>query len=86
MNIGIGTQVSYSDMANPLREGVIVGETAGQWAVIWIGYDQPTLAQDGLNFHTTVTPHMLENAIKRQRAFRAASGSSARCAGWAVAS
>lgn len=80
--ISTGTRVSYMDMANPLREGVIVGEVAGQWAVLWDDRDDArTLELDGLTFHTTVTKHMLERAVERQADYRA-EGRGARCGGW----
>lgn len=82
--IGIGTAVTYEDMANPLRRGTIVGEVAGQWAVKWDGYDggATLLEQDGVEFHATVTKHMLAGAVKRQTEFRAAHNGSGRCGGW----
>jgi hypothetical protein len=78
--IQIGTRVSYEDMANPRREGRIVGEIAGQWAVRWDEHDEiyRLLEQHGVYFHTTVTKTMLERAIER---VEKAGG---RSAGWNV--
>lgn len=85
--IEIGTRVSYEDIANPLREGTIVGEIAGQWAITWDDVDTfgaPVKSDTvGVAFHTTVTKHMLENAATRQATFRA-EGRGHRCGGWDV--
>lgn len=83
-DITIGSRVSYEDMANPLREGTIVGEAGGQWAVVWEERGEPTLEQDGLRFHTTVTKHMLATAVERQSKFRT-EGRGYRCGGWDAA-
>lgn len=45
--VGIGTRVSYEDMANPLREGAIVGEVAGQWAILWDAPEAPSCDECG---------------------------------------
>jgi hypothetical protein len=84
--IGIGTRVSYEDMANPLREGEIVGEVAGQWAIVWDtegdDLDSALIQAPGSDvaFHTTVTKHMLANAVERQRRFQSEQGG--RIGGW----
>lgn len=84
--ITTGAHVSYEDMANPLREGSIVGEVAGQWAIVWdtTTSDRAMLAQDGVEFHTTVTKHMLATAVERQNRFRS-EGRGYRCGGWDAA-
>ncbi len=81
--IGIGTRVSYEDMANPLREGAIVGEVAGQWAVKWDDGDVGRLVDhEGTRsvFHTTVTKSMLEAAYERN--VEAKHKGNGRIAGW----
>lgn len=64
----IGTRVSYEDMANPRREGQIVGEIVEQWAIRW-DEDETVykmMESHGLFFHTTVPKQMLDRAAKRQ--------------------
>lgn len=68
--IGIGTRVSYEDMANPRRQGTIVGEVAGQWAIRW-DEDETIYKMTeafGVFFHTTVTKHMLARHASRRGA------------------
>jgi hypothetical protein len=79
--IGLGSRVSYEDMANPRRVGTIVGEIHGQWAVRW---DEDAAVynlteQHGVFFHATVTKHMLDRAARRQ-----ADNPERRVAGWNV--
>lgn len=69
--ITVGTRVSYADVANPLRTGVIVGEHAGQWLVTWDGDDAATLDVDGVTFHTSVTKPMLQRAAEQAATMRA---------------
>lgn len=82
--IGIGTRVSYEDMANPLREGVIVGEVGGgvQWAIVWDDRDADSALYevDGVRFHTTVTKHMLASRHAKQVEAKHRTGG--KIAGW----
>lgn len=66
-SIQIGSRVSYEDMANPRREGRIVGEIAGQWAVRWDEGERVynLTEQHGIFFHTTVTKNMLARHASR---------------------
>lgn len=84
MTASIGTRVSYEDMANPLREGEIVGDLGHSWLVRWDGDDAPSTYEIGgvsVAFSSSVTKHMLDRAVARQRAFRA-DGRGHRCGGW----
>lgn len=87
MTAKVGSRVSYEDMANPLRQGSIVGDIGHSWLIVWdrdLETGAPSTWREGgveIAFSSSVTKHMLAAAAERQQRF-AEERRGVRCGGW----